>query len=128
LFERYRSFASESEKEGITTNLQQTEEWLYEDGDNETENVYAGKIEELKKVIKLSFSLLVILVITCFKLFSHFALSTFSKISIIRTFLTYLINLEMCHHSVCPSVDLMRIWQIAKIVCQWYANKRTNET
>jgi heat shock 70kDa protein 4 len=36
--------------------LQQTEEWLYEDGDDETENVYAGKIEELKKVIKLNFS------------------------------------------------------------------------
>lgn len=56
LFETYRSFASESEKEGISTSLQQTEEWLYEDGDNETEKVYAGKIEELKKVIILNFS------------------------------------------------------------------------
>jgi heat shock protein 4 len=51
LFERYRSFASESEKEGISTSLQETEEWLYEDGDNETEKVYAGKIEELKKLV-----------------------------------------------------------------------------
>ncbi|KAF3337040.1 heat shock protein 16 [Carex littledalei] len=51
LFETYRSFASESEKEGISTSLQQTEEWLYEDGDNETEKVYAGKIEELKKLV-----------------------------------------------------------------------------
>ncbi|KAJ4757780.1 heat shock protein 70 [Rhynchospora pubera] len=51
LFERYRSFASESEKEGISTSLQQTEDWLYEDGDNETEKVYACKIEELKKLV-----------------------------------------------------------------------------
>ncbi|KAJ3679385.1 hypothetical protein LUZ60_017396 [Juncus effusus] len=51
LFERYRSFASEKEKEGLSANLQHTEEWLYEDGDNETERVYAGKIEELKKLV-----------------------------------------------------------------------------
>lgn len=50
LFERYRSFASDSEKEGISTSLQQTEEWLYEDGDDETEKVYASKLEDLKKV------------------------------------------------------------------------------
>ncbi|KAJ6805199.1 heat shock 70 kDa protein 16-like [Iris pallida] len=51
LFERYRSFASESEKEGITMNLQETEEWLYDDGDDETEMVYTSKLEDLKKLV-----------------------------------------------------------------------------
>lgn len=32
-------------------NLQQTEEWLYDDGDDETENAYTSKLEDLKKVI-----------------------------------------------------------------------------
>ncbi|XP_072994402.1 heat shock 70 kDa protein 16 [Typha latifolia] len=51
LFERYRSFASDSEREGISANLQQTEEWLYEDGDDETEKVYTSKLEDLKKLV-----------------------------------------------------------------------------
>ncbi|XP_020080084.1 heat shock 70 kDa protein 16-like [Ananas comosus] len=51
LFERYRSFASDSERESISTNLQQTEEWLYEDGDDEIEKVYSSKLEELKKLV-----------------------------------------------------------------------------
>ncbi|GAB4830895.1 hypothetical protein Ancab_004921 [Ancistrocladus abbreviatus] len=46
-----RSFASESEKEVISHNLQQTEEWLYEDGDDETENVYSEKLQELKWLV-----------------------------------------------------------------------------
>ncbi|KAL6873796.1 hypothetical protein ACP4OV_013878 [Aristida adscensionis] len=49
LSERYRSFATDSEREEISTNLQQTEEWLYEEGDDETEAVYSSKLEELKK-------------------------------------------------------------------------------
>ncbi|KAJ8466227.1 hypothetical protein OPV22_028779 [Ensete ventricosum] len=51
LFERYRSFANDSEREGISVSLQQTEEWLYEDGDDETEKVYTSKLEELKKLV-----------------------------------------------------------------------------
>lgn len=51
LFERYRSFASESEREGLSNNLQKTEDWLYEDGDDETENVYTNKMEELRKLV-----------------------------------------------------------------------------
>lgn len=51
LFERYKSFASESEREGISISLQQTEDWLYEDGDDETEKVYTSKMEELKKLV-----------------------------------------------------------------------------
>ncbi|TVU08560.1 hypothetical protein EJB05_41969 [Eragrostis curvula] len=51
LSERYRSFATDSEREGISVNLQQTEEWLYEEGDDETEAVYSSKLEELKKLV-----------------------------------------------------------------------------
>ncbi|KAK1612282.1 hypothetical protein QYE76_035955 [Lolium multiflorum] len=51
LSERYRSFATDSEREEISVNLQQTEEWLYEEGDDETEAVYTSKLEELKKLV-----------------------------------------------------------------------------
>ncbi|CAI9783909.1 unnamed protein product [Fraxinus pennsylvanica] len=47
----YRSFATDSEREGISSNLQQTEEWLYEDGDDESESVYTEKLEHLKKIV-----------------------------------------------------------------------------
>ncbi|XP_059292908.1 heat shock 70 kDa protein 16 [Lycium ferocissimum] len=51
LLNTYRSFATDSEREGISSNLQQTEEWLYEDGDDESEHVYAEKLEDLKKMV-----------------------------------------------------------------------------
>ncbi|CAN6200764.1 unnamed protein product [Urochloa humidicola] len=51
LSERYRSFATDSEREELSANLQQTEEWLYEEGDDETEAVYCSKLEELKKLV-----------------------------------------------------------------------------
>ncbi|XP_062178375.1 heat shock 70 kDa protein 16-like isoform X2 [Phragmites australis] len=51
LSERYRSFATDSEREEISVNLQQTEEWLYEEGDDETEAVYSSKLEEIKKLV-----------------------------------------------------------------------------
>ncbi|KAB1215205.1 Heat shock 70 kDa protein 16 [Morella rubra] len=51
LFNTYRSFASDQEREGISSSLQQTEEWLYEDGDDETENAYTSKLEDLKKLV-----------------------------------------------------------------------------
>lgn len=51
LLNTYRSFATDSEREGISCNLQQTEEWLYEDGDDESEQVYAEKLEHLKKMV-----------------------------------------------------------------------------
>ncbi|KAG5516488.1 hypothetical protein RHGRI_037261 [Rhododendron griersonianum] len=51
LLNTYRSFASELEKEGISRNLQQTEEWLYEDGVDESEKVYTEKLEDLKKLV-----------------------------------------------------------------------------
>ncbi|KAK9155736.1 hypothetical protein Sjap_003216 [Stephania japonica] len=51
LFNTYRSFASDSERESVSRSLQQTEEWLYEDGDDESEKVYVGKLEDLKKLV-----------------------------------------------------------------------------
>lgn len=46
------SFVNASEKEEIASKLQETEEWLYEEGDDESEKVYLRKMEELKKVTK----------------------------------------------------------------------------
>ncbi|KAL3850865.1 hypothetical protein ACJIZ3_012747 [Penstemon smallii] len=51
IFSSYRSFATDSEKEGISSNLQHTEEWLYEDGEDESEIVYSKKLEDLKKMV-----------------------------------------------------------------------------
>ncbi|KAJ4703140.1 Heat shock 70 kDa protein [Melia azedarach] len=47
----YRAFATESEREGISRNLQETVEWLYEDGVDESENVYTVRLEDLKKLV-----------------------------------------------------------------------------
>ncbi|XP_004294376.1 PREDICTED: heat shock 70 kDa protein 16 [Fragaria vesca subsp. vesca] len=51
LFNTYRSFASDQEREAISRSLQQTEDWLYDDGDDETENAYTSKLEDLKKLV-----------------------------------------------------------------------------
>ncbi|KAL3627510.1 hypothetical protein CASFOL_028873 [Castilleja foliolosa] len=51
LLNSYRSFATDFEKDGISSNLQQTEEWLYEDGDDESEFVYTEKLKDLKKMV-----------------------------------------------------------------------------
>nr|GMC78211.1 heat shock 70 kDa protein 15-like [Ipomoea batatas] len=51
-----RKFVVESEKEQLIAKLQEVEDWLYEDGEDETKGVYIAKLEELKKVS--SFSLL----------------------------------------------------------------------
>ncbi|KAL1834329.1 hypothetical protein ACET3Z_003980 [Daucus carota] len=47
----YGSFATESEREGISMILQQTEDWLYEDGDDESESVYTEKLADLRKLV-----------------------------------------------------------------------------
>nr|GMD08963.1 heat shock 70 kDa protein 16 [Ipomoea batatas] len=51
LLNTYRSFANDLERDEISSNLQQTEEWLYEDGDDESEQVYSKKLEDLKKIV-----------------------------------------------------------------------------
>ncbi|MBA0736151.1 hypothetical protein Gogos_009725 [Gossypium gossypioides] len=51
LFNTYRGFASDEEREGISKSLQETEEWLYDDGEDETEGAYTSKLEALKKLV-----------------------------------------------------------------------------
>ncbi|KAI3800293.1 hypothetical protein L1987_28380 [Smallanthus sonchifolius] len=46
----YKSFATDSEKEVINNSLQETENWIYEDSDAESEQDYTGKLKDLKKV------------------------------------------------------------------------------
>ncbi|MFS8015427.1 putative Heat shock protein 70 family [Helianthus anomalus] len=48
----YRSLATDSEKEILTNNLQETEDWLYEDSDDESEQDYNGKLKDLKKLLE----------------------------------------------------------------------------
>ncbi|KAL9355743.1 hypothetical protein Peur_053713 [Populus x canadensis] len=52
IFSKYQSFATESERDEISINLQRTEEWLYEDEpDDESENIYNQKLEDLRKLV-----------------------------------------------------------------------------
>ncbi|KAJ6767334.1 HSC70CB ISOFORM G-RELATED [Salix purpurea] len=52
IFSKYESFATESDRDEISINLQKTEEWLYEDEpDDESENIYNQKLEDLRKLI-----------------------------------------------------------------------------
>ncbi|XP_074270106.1 heat shock 70 kDa protein 16-like [Silene latifolia] len=47
----YQAFATDSEKKGISDNLQQIEDWLYEDGEDESADVYAEILQNLKKIV-----------------------------------------------------------------------------
>ncbi|TXG69104.1 hypothetical protein EZV62_004039 [Acer yangbiense] len=49
LCDKYHSFVTDSEREQFTSRLQEVEDWLYEDGEDETKGVYIAKLEELKK-------------------------------------------------------------------------------
>ncbi|KAL4585442.1 hypothetical protein LXL04_010063 [Taraxacum kok-saghyz] len=51
LLSSHRSFATEEEREGMCRHLQETEEWLYEDGDDESEQAYTQRLEHLKKLV-----------------------------------------------------------------------------
>lgn len=50
LNDKYQDFVIDSEREAFTAKLQEVEDWLYEDGEDETKGVYIAKLEELKKV------------------------------------------------------------------------------
>ena len=54
LHDKYQDFVTSSERDEFTAKLQEVEDWLYEDGEDETKGVYIAKLEELKKVITLS--------------------------------------------------------------------------
>ncbi|XP_022714935.1 heat shock 70 kDa protein 15-like [Durio zibethinus] len=49
LSDKYQDFVTDPEKEVFSAKLQETEDWLYEDGEDETKGVYVAKLEELKK-------------------------------------------------------------------------------
>ncbi|CAH1423788.1 unnamed protein product [Lactuca virosa] len=51
LLSTHRSFATEEEREGISKNLQETEDWLYEDGDDESQQAYIQRLEDLRKLV-----------------------------------------------------------------------------
>lgn len=51
LFDTYQSFATESEKEDAPSCLQRMKEWLCDNGNDDSENVYTEKSEELKKLV-----------------------------------------------------------------------------
>ncbi|CAL0315887.1 unnamed protein product [Lupinus luteus] len=51
LFNTYRNYASEQERDGISRGLQETEEWLYDDGEDETLHAYSAKLEDLKQLV-----------------------------------------------------------------------------
>ncbi|KAL6539160.1 hypothetical protein OROGR_011809 [Orobanche gracilis] len=49
LNDQYHDFVTGSEKEQLISTLQEVEDWLYEDGEDETKGVYTAKLEDLKK-------------------------------------------------------------------------------
>uniref|UniRef100_A0A1J3CH11 Heat shock 70 kDa protein 14 n=1 Tax=Noccaea caerulescens TaxID=107243 RepID=A0A1J3CH11_NOCCA len=50
LGDKFEEYITESEREAFLAKLQEVEDWLYEDGEDETKGVYVAKLEELKKV------------------------------------------------------------------------------
>ncbi|GAB2228120.1 hypothetical protein Droror1_Dr00009950 [Drosera rotundifolia] len=50
LNDKYHEFVAPSEKDDFMAKLQEAEDWLYEDGEDETKGVYIAKLEELKKL------------------------------------------------------------------------------
>jgi heat shock protein 4 len=50
LYDKLQEYVTEHEREELSAKLQQTEDWLYEDGEDETKSVYVAKLGELKKL------------------------------------------------------------------------------
>ncbi|XP_008786326.2 heat shock 70 kDa protein 15-like [Phoenix dactylifera] len=49
LYDKYQDFVTATEKDELIAKLQEVEDWLYEDGEDETKGVYVAKLVELKK-------------------------------------------------------------------------------
>ncbi|GAV72682.1 HSP70 domain-containing protein [Cephalotus follicularis] len=49
LSDKYHEFVTAPEREEFMAKLQEVEDWLYEDGEDETKGVYIAKLDELKK-------------------------------------------------------------------------------
>ena len=54
LHDKYQEFVTDSQREELSARLQEVEDWLYEDGEDETKGVYIAKLDELKKVSDIS--------------------------------------------------------------------------
>ncbi|KAL3699404.1 hypothetical protein R1sor_017426 [Riccia sorocarpa] len=50
LHDKLADYVTEHEREELSAKLQQTEDWLYEDGEDEIKSVYVAKLAELKKL------------------------------------------------------------------------------
>ena len=50
LYEKLQNYVTDQEREEMSAKLQSTEDWLYEDGEDEIKSVYVAKLAELKKV------------------------------------------------------------------------------
>ncbi|XP_041990561.1 heat shock 70 kDa protein 15-like [Salvia splendens] len=51
LHDKYHEFVTKSDREQLISRLQEVEDWLYEDGEDETKGVYIAKLDELKKQV-----------------------------------------------------------------------------
>jgi heat shock protein 4 len=49
LYEKLQDYVTDHEREEMSARLQETEDWLYEDGEDEIKSVYTAKLAELKK-------------------------------------------------------------------------------
>ncbi|XP_074577981.1 heat shock 70 kDa protein 15-like [Curcuma longa] len=49
LYDKYEAFVTSPEKDELVAKLQEVEDWLYEDGEDETKGVYVAKLQELHK-------------------------------------------------------------------------------
>jgi len=50
LYEKLQDYVTDSERDEMSSRLQETEDWLYEDGEDEIKSVYTAKLAELKKL------------------------------------------------------------------------------
>lgn len=48
IYDRYEKYISDEDRDTFRTLLSNTEDWLYEEGDNQPKQVYVEKLEELK--------------------------------------------------------------------------------
>ncbi|KAL0277979.1 UNVERIFIED_CONTAM: Heat shock protein 15, partial [Sesamum radiatum] len=49
LHDKYHEFVTESDRDQLISKLQEVEDWLYEEGEDETKGVYIAKLDELKR-------------------------------------------------------------------------------
>ena len=70
---QYKDYASDAEREAILPVLQETEDWLYDDGDEETKSVYVRKLADLESKVSLTsfFCIFVCLALICLFFFIY---------------------------------------------------------